>query len=61
MATLVTFQLEITVYNAYGEKINALNTGDISATIECSNWSVGSYLVRVKTAGYSFSRKVIIQ
>lgn len=53
--------LEITVYNAYGEKLTALNTNDVSATIAVSNWSSGSYLVQVKTAGNSFSRKVIIQ
>jgi len=54
-------ELEITVYNGFGEKVTVLNTNDVSATITGSKWSSGSYLVQVKSAGYSFSRKVIIQ
>ena len=53
--------LDIAIYNVFGDEVITLNTRDVSATISGSKWSAGSYLVQVKSAGYSFSRKVIIQ
>jgi hypothetical protein len=52
---------EITVYNDFGEIVTAVKTNDVSATITGNKWSSGSYLLQVKTSGYSFTRKVIIQ